>query len=283
MDTLFRNSRRKLSQGLLFWREVGQGTPIIFLHGAWNDSSQWVSVMESLADNFHCFAPDLLGCGESDNPNIHYSVELQVECLAEFLEALKLDKVYLIGHSLGGWIAASYALKYPEQINGLVLLSPEGVKVEGQEKRWKKMQWLMDAPKLLFQILRSLLPIMKIFGLHSKIEKYLQKRKTLLQQSTACQLLFNRPKPEIAAEYLQDKLHLLANPVLILQGGKDTPDALAQSQTYQQRLHQAELKIIPHAGDNLPESCVGLVAEDIQEYVKAIQNSEFKIKKFRFS
>ncbi|MBD2354293.1 alpha/beta hydrolase [Tolypothrix sp. FACHB-123] len=269
MDTLFRNSRRKLSQGLLFWREAGQGMPIIFLHGAWNDSSQWVSVMESMSQHFHCFALDLLGCGESDNPNIHYSVELQVECLAEFLEALKLEKVYLVGHSLGGWIAGTYALKYPEQIEGLILLSPEGVAIEGEEKRWQKMQWLLDGPKLLFKILRSLLPIVRIFGLHKKIEQSLQKRKTLLQHSTACQLLFNRSKPEIAAEYLQDRLHLLTNSVLILQGGKDTADALAKSKTYKQRLPKAELKIIPHAGDNLPESCVGLVAEDIQEYVKA--------------
>jgi pimeloyl-ACP methyl ester carboxylesterase len=277
MDTLFRNSRRKLSQGLLFWRELGQGMPVIFLHGAWNDSSQWVSVMESMSDNFHCFALDLLGCGESDIPNVHYCVELQVECLAEFLEALKLEKVYLVGHSLGGWIAASYALKYPEQVEGLVLLSPEGVAIEGQEKKWQKMQWLVDSPKLLFKILRSLLPVMKIFGLHTKLEQSLQRRKTLLQHPTACQLLFNRPKPEIAAEYLQDRLHLLEKPVLILQGGKDTADALAKSETYNQFLPKVELKIILHADDNLPESCVGLVAENIQKYVKAIQNSKFKI------
>jgi pimeloyl-ACP methyl ester carboxylesterase len=269
MDTLFRNSRRKLSQGLLFWRELGHGMPVIFLHGAWNDSSQWVSVMESMSDNFHCFALDLLGCGESDIPNVHYCVDLQVECLAELLEALKLEKVYLVGHSLGGWIAASYALKYPEQVEGLVLLSPEGVAIEGQDKKWQKMQWLLDSPKLLFKILRSLLPVMKILGLHTKLEQSLQRRNKLLQHSTACQLLFNRPKPEIAAECLQDRLHLLEKPVLILQGGKDTADALAKSDTYNQFLPKAELKIIPQAGDNLPESSVGLVVEDIQEYVKA--------------
>jgi hypothetical protein len=48
MNNLFRNSRRKLSQGLLFWREIGNGIPVVFLHGAWNDSSEWVAVMESL-------------------------------------------------------------------------------------------------------------------------------------------------------------------------------------------------------------------------------------------
>jgi haloalkane dehalogenase len=85
MNYLFRNSRIKLPQGLLFWREVGEGMPIIFLHGAWNDSSQWLKVMELLSQDAHCLAPDLLGFGESDRPNIHYSIDLQVDCLAKFL------------------------------------------------------------------------------------------------------------------------------------------------------------------------------------------------------
>lgn len=115
MNILFRNSRRKLSQGVLFWREVATGIPAIFLHGAWNDGSEWVSVMELLANDIHCFTPDLLGFGESAHPNVHHTIDLQVECLADFIEALKLEKVYLVGNSLGGWIAASYTLKYPEK------------------------------------------------------------------------------------------------------------------------------------------------------------------------
>ncbi len=242
--------------------------PVILLHGAWNDSSQWVPVMESLSQHCHCFALDLLGCGESENSNVHYSINLQVECLAEFLQALKLEKIYLIGHSLGGWIAASYALKYPEQVEGLVLLSPEGIEIEGQDKQWRKMQWLIDSPPLVFKLLRSLVFILKIFGLHTKMAQSLQMRKKLLQHFTACKLLFKRPKPEIAAELLQDKLHQIETPVLILQGGKDTPDALAKSRVYTQMLPKVESKIIAHAGNDLAESSAGVVAEDIQEYIK---------------
>ncbi|MFN7658910.1 MAG: alpha/beta fold hydrolase, partial [Dolichospermum sp.] len=58
MNILFRNSRRKLSQGVLLWREVGNGIPVVFLHGAWNDGSEWVSTMELLGAGIHCFALD---------------------------------------------------------------------------------------------------------------------------------------------------------------------------------------------------------------------------------
>lgn len=267
MDTLFYNSRRKLSQGLLFWREAGTGTPVIFLHGAWNDGSQWVSVIESLSLAFHCFVPDLLGFGESENPNIHHSIDLQVECLAEFLQALKLKKVYLVGHSLGGWIAASYALKYPEQISGLVLLSPEGVEVEGQEKYLQKLRRLVNLSPLVVKLLRLLRPLTKILGWDEKIEQDLQQRQTLLQYPIASHLLFQRQQPEIAAELLQNRLYLIEVPVLVLQGGKDTPNALAKSQTYTQLLPKVDFKIIAHAGNDLPESSAGVVADDIRDFI----------------
>ncbi|WP_414753101.1 alpha/beta fold hydrolase [Anabaena sp. CCY 9910] len=267
MDTLLRNARRKLSQGLLFWREAGEGIPVVLLHGAWHESSQWVEVMESLSQNFHCFAPDLLGFGESEKPNIHYSIDLQVECIAEFFQALKLEKVYLLGDSLGAWIAASYALKYPEQVHGLVLLAPEGVQIEGQSQNCQKMRRLSKRSPLLFKIMRSLSFLTKIFGLDKKIEQDWQTRQKLLQNPTAAQLLFQRQQPEIEAELLQSYLSKLEIPVLVLQGGKDTPDALARSQFYTKLIPQAELKIIAHGESNLPESCVGLVAGEIREFI----------------
>ncbi|MBW4617407.1 MAG: alpha/beta hydrolase [Desmonostoc vinosum HA7617-LM4] len=268
MDTLFRNSRRKLSQGLLFWREVGERIPVIFLHGAWNNSSQWLSVMESISQDCHCFAPDLLGFGESEKPNIHHSIDLQVECLAEFLQAVKLEKAYLVGHSLGGWVAASFALKYPEQVYGVVLLAPEGVEIEGQEQYCQKMRQLVNYSPLVVKLLKLLSPLTKVFGWREQISQDLQLRQELLQYPIACRLLFNRKQPEIEAELLQKRLYLMEAPVLILQGGQDTPDALARSKAYSFLTSKAELKMIAHAGNDLPESCAGVVAEDIQEFIK---------------
>lgn len=268
MDYPLRNSRIRLSQGILFWREIGQGTSLVFLHGAWNDSSQWVSVMEILSRNFHCFAPDLFGFGESEFPNIHYSIDLQVECLAQFLQAVKQEKVYLIGDSLGGWIAASYALKYPEQINGLVLLAPEGIDIEGQKKRLQRMQQILKRPPLVFQLLRLLRPIIKMFGLAEQIEQDWHFRQVMLQYPTACELLFQRKYPEIQAELLDDQLSLITAPVLILQGGKDTSEVIALSRAYAQYIPQAELKTIAQGANDLPEFYAPVVAGDIRNFIK---------------
>ena len=268
---LFRNSRRKLSQGLLFWREVGSGKTIIFLHGAWCDSSEWVSTMELISRDFHCFAPDLLGFGESEYPDIHHAIDLHVDCLVEFLQALKLDKVYLAGHSLGGWIAASCALKYPEKVQGLILISPEGVEVDGLHKRWQKMRRLVQASSLKFRILQILRPLAKLFGWEIKVEEDLQQRRILLDYPTSSQLLYERQFPEIEAELLQDKLDLIQVPVMVLQGGKDKHDALTRSKIFARLTPQAELKIIAHGEDDLPQSCTSDIAGEIRDFIKRVR------------
>ncbi|AKG22531.1 alpha/beta fold hydrolase [Calothrix sp. 336/3] len=265
MQSLFRNSRRKLSQGMVFWREVGAGTPVIFLHGAWYDSSQWVGVMESLGRSCHCFAPDLLGCGESDIPEIHYSINLEAEFLAEFLDALKLERVYLVGDSIGAWIAASYALKYPQQVAGLVLISPEGVEIDNFDRYCKKMQSLAKRPEWILELLKFLRPLTKMFGWDGKVEQDLQQQRLLLQNPTSTELLYLRQLPEIKAELLQNQLSLLTIPTLVIQAGKDSPESLSRSNLYASLIPQAQMKTIAHGGNNLPGNCANVVATDIKD------------------
>lgn len=272
MDTLFRNSRRKLSQGLIFWREVGQGADIIFLHGTWNEGSQWVPTMESLAHEYHCLAPDLLGFGESETPDIHYSIDVQVECLAQLLTALKLERVYLVGDSLGAWIGASYALKYPERVLGLILVSPQGVAIEGTDQRLKQMQKIFQRSELMFTILKLLRPIAKMFGREINVKEEWRQRLVMERYPTACELLFQRQLPEIHAEYLENRLGFLVIPVLILQGSKDTKEAIATSKAYAQLIPGANLKMIAK-GDDLPQSSSNDVTQEIRDFIKSRKTS----------
>lgn len=275
MDLYLRNSRIRLPQGQMFWREIGQGSVLVFLHGFSRDSSQWLPVIEHLSENYHCFAPDLLGFGDSEHPNVHYSIEWQGECLASYLEALNLRQVYLIGHSLGGWIATSYTLKHLEhlkhldQVHGLVLLAPEGIEIERQ---WEQRLWvrlLVGRPPIIFWLLRSLLPLAGILGFQEKIQHSLEYRKQLLRSPATYQLLFQRRRAEIQAELLQERLEWLAIPTLILQGGQDTPANIAQSQAYADLVPTAKLHIINNGGNDLPEAMPDLIAQEIREFVTA--------------
>lgn len=268
MNLTLRNSRIRLPLGQVFWREVGAGPILVFLHGSWSDSSQWLPVIEHLSQDYHCFALDLLGFGDSERPNIHYSIQLEVECLLEYLEALHIPQVYLIGHSLGGWIAASYALKYSEQVSGLVLLAPEGVMAEGQKDGWRWARWLVGRPTIAYTFMQALRPLGRIFGLHKPIEQALQQRQKLNSSPIACQLLFQRRRSEIQMELLQEQLQSLQVPTLIMQGAKDTQEAIARSQTYAEKISVAQLRIIDQGENNLPEALPDLVARQIDRFVK---------------
>lgn len=269
MSLPLRNSRLKLSQGQIFWREIGQGEALVLLHGSWSDSSQWVPVLEQLGAEYNCFAPDLLGFGESERPDVHYSIELQVETLAEYLESLRLRQVYLIGHSLGAWIAASYALKYLDQVRGLVLLAPEGIQVPKLERRWWWSKWLIARPPLLFWLLRSLRPIAPILGVQKRVEQALAQRKDLLQSPVACQLLFQRRRAEIHAEQLQERLDWLKVPVIVLQSEQDAFAAKLLSQTYTEITPTATWRIVPQGGVELPLTAPVAVAQEIREFVSS--------------
>ena len=127
MVCVVRNSRLKLSQGQLFWRETGQGEAIVFIHGACSESSQWSAYFETLGRKYQCLAPDLLGFGDSERPKGPYSIQWESEVLEELFSNLRLKQFYLVGDGLGAWVAARYTINHPEQIKGLILRSPIGV------------------------------------------------------------------------------------------------------------------------------------------------------------
>lgn len=271
MNLPLRNSRLKLSQGKLFWREVGKGLTLVFLHGTWKDGNQWLPILERLSYQYHCLAPDLLGFGESDQPDVHYSIELQLECLAEYFEALNLGQVYLVGHSLGAWIAASYALKYPQTVTGLILLAPEGVQVEGIKRNWWWAQWLMEKPKVVSWLLKWLPTVKRLRfpSWLSKIKYLLAQLQIVLESPVACQLLFQRRQSEIDAELLQEKLPWLKMPVLILQGEEDTDVALSVSETYASLIPHAQLKLIDEGENDLPQQLPDEVTQLIRQFLKS--------------
>lgn len=268
MYSLLRNSRIKLSVGQIFWREAGLGPSLVFLHGSWDDGSQWLRTIEHLSPDFQCFAPDLLGFGESERPNVHYSIDLEVECLAQYLDNLNLRQVYLIGHSVGGWVAASYAIKYPDRVQGLVLLAPEGVKVGHRRARWQTARWLIGQPPLAFWFLRSIYPIAKLLGYQNKIDGLLKFRRQLMQSPIAMQLLFSRRRAEITAELVDDNLALLKVPVLVLQGSEDTIAASSLCQSYAALIPNAELQFVSPGESNLPQEVPDLVAKYIRDFAK---------------
>jgi pimeloyl-ACP methyl ester carboxylesterase len=105
-----------------------RGPPLLLLHGIGADKDNWTRVAKYLTPRYRVIAVDLPGFGESDKPmSARYRVEDQVANVQAIAQALKLDRFDLGGNSMGGWIAAAYAAKYPQQVRSLWLVDPAGV------------------------------------------------------------------------------------------------------------------------------------------------------------
>lgn len=101
------------------WGSPG-AEPLVFLHGLGEGAADWDAVAPAFARCRRVYAPDLRGHGRSDWPG-DYSVELMEADVRGFLDALKLDRVDLIGHSMGGLVAYLLAGDHPERVGRLIL------------------------------------------------------------------------------------------------------------------------------------------------------------------
>lgn len=104
----------------LFFRKYGEGPPLIILHGLYGSSDNWATIAKNLSDSFTVYLPDQRNHGQSPHSEIH-DYESMSNDLFELAEDLKLKKFFLAGHSMGGKTAVSFALKYPEMLNGLLI------------------------------------------------------------------------------------------------------------------------------------------------------------------
>jgi pimeloyl-ACP methyl ester carboxylesterase len=109
------------------YRVAGSGPAIVLVHGLFDDSVTWRKVIPVLARSHTVIAPDLFGHGESDAPpHADYSLEGHAGTLRDMLEVLGHRRVTIVGHSLGGGIAMSFAYRYPGRVDRLALISSGG-------------------------------------------------------------------------------------------------------------------------------------------------------------
>lgn len=267
------HAHTRLSLGKVFWRETGQGEAVIFLHGTWQDSSQWSEVLDNLGDNYHCFAPDLLGCGESERPQIGYSIAVQVEYLREYLARLNLQQVYVVGHSLGAWVAVSYALQHPEQIKGLVLLSPEGVQPPELQQRWLTARILLSPLPVVYWVLKFMATWANLLRIAPQIPALLKLHQKLQRHPIPCRLLFQRRSAEVHREMVDRYLENLKVPTLLLQTSEDEAEAIALIHTYASLAPTAELQKLPAPANNSPVSPAQELVKEIHRFFGDISHT----------
>ena len=139
-----------LPQGTLEYRDVGSGPPIVFLHGLLVSGSLWADVVPLLEPDFRVIVPELpLGCHRLPlKPDVQLAPPDVARLVADFLEALDLHDVTLVGNDTGGAIAQLVAAYHSERVGRLVL-TPCDAYENFLPPMFRPMQWLAHVPPLM--------------------------------------------------------------------------------------------------------------------------------------
>jgi pimeloyl-ACP methyl ester carboxylesterase len=114
--------------------EAGNGEPLVLIHGLGATKAEFLPTVPALAPHFRTIAIDLPGFGDSDKPfPAKYDAPFFARWVEALLDALGLDRVHLLGHSMGGRVALEVGMRHPDRIDRLVLMTPS-------------MAWLADRP-----------------------------------------------------------------------------------------------------------------------------------------
>jgi pimeloyl-ACP methyl ester carboxylesterase len=108
----------------------GAGDPLLILHGA-SGAGAWLPFMASLAEKFDVIVPEHPGYGNSDTPEWLDTIHDLAYYYLDFLDALGLDRVHLVGISIGGWIAAELAVRDTRRLASLTLADAAGIQLPG--------------------------------------------------------------------------------------------------------------------------------------------------------
>lgn len=208
------------------------------LHGA-GSASQWRPFHERLSERFDLIAPDHPGFGLSDQPAWLDNVQDLVYHYLELLEALDLERVHLLGTSLGGWIAATLAVGHSERIRGMVLVAPAGLKKAGVAM---PDLFAMNAEQRAYATLYDeRLAAERAAQTPSREELERQLR----DQATLARLAWS---PYLHDPKLPHWLHRVSVPTLLIWGRHDRIIPFETSELWLRHLPDARLEVIEEAG-----------------------------------
>ena len=233
------------------YHDVGTGEPILLLHGSGPGVSAWANwrlTIQALQDQYRLIAPDLAGFGYSQFPeNMQFSRESWLKQIIDFLDAIGLEKVNVIGNSFGGSMALALAIHHPERVNKLVLMGSVGVPFELTKG--------LDAVWGYTPSFENMQAIMKIFAYNQKLvgDELVQMRyiaSTKEDTRAAYERMFPAPRQRWveAMSHLEADIRSIQQPTLMVHGRDDQVIPLPTSLTMLNWIENSQLHIYSQCG-----------------------------------
>lgn len=133
----------------IYYRDQGQGREVVLLHGFLETSSMWEDLMATLETSHRVITIDLLGHGQTGCLGYIHTMEMMADAVVFVLEQLNVNNCYVIGHSMGGYVALALADAYPQKVYGLCLMNstPFADSLERQINRDRAIKVVKQNPR----------------------------------------------------------------------------------------------------------------------------------------
>jgi len=234
------------------YKIIGEGKPLLILHGWGSNSEKWQRVAELLArKGFKVIVPDLSGFGQSQEPKQAWGLDDYCNFVEEFVKILGLEKFFLLGHSFGGALAIKLSLRIPEKIEKLFLVS-------ASFRRRKKLK------KRVFGVLAKTLKIFSFLPLYPYFKRGFYKF-LLKSDYPSTRGIMRKSYLKIIKEDLSDILNKIKIPAIIIWGEKDDITPLKHGRLLNEKIKESELVVLPAVGHNIrteaPEKLTQIISK----------------------
>ncbi|HLK49716.1 MAG TPA: alpha/beta fold hydrolase [Bryobacteraceae bacterium] len=247
------HSRSMVIDGMrIHYIEGGAGRPVVLLHGLASQAQQdWSALAPDLVQaGFHVYAPDLPGFGQSDKPSSRtYSIPEQAAFVNSFFDANHLRQTALGGLSMGGWIAATVALRQPQRISRLLLFDSAGLYFQ------PGFDSILFTPQTSAQVDQFL----ALVGAPARFPEFV--KRDFLAATKRDSWVVRRAWDSMIAghDVLDSKFSALKMPMLIVWGREDRVTPLALGEAMHRAAPQSVLAVCGGAGHIAPSTCADRV------------------------
>ncbi|AIQ49379.1 alpha/beta hydrolase [Paenibacillus sp. FSL R7-0273] len=200
------------------YSDQGQGEVIVLLHGFCGSSAYFEQVIPYLSGSYRVIAPDLRGHGASDAPLGAYNIDQMADDVLSLLNSLEIEKAYLLGHSMGGYVTLSFAQRYASRLKGFGLIHSTGYpdSEEAREKRLKSVSTIQNEGITAF--VDALIPgLFAVDAAPQLLERAKEIGYKTPPQGAAGAALAMRERPD-----RRDVISAAAVPVLLVAGTEDS-------------------------------------------------------------
>lgn len=256
----FHNEYTTIRGNRIHYYEGGSGAPVVLVHGLGSRAEDWANLMPQLKQaGFHVYAIDLLGYGRSAQPaDATYSIPEEAQYVEDFITQRGLEKVNLIGWSMGGWVTMRVALDKPQSIGRLVLCDAAGTRFEPTFTVFDFEPTTIPAVRHLYNLLMPRPTELPDFLARDMVRKF--KRLNWVVDRSARSMFRG-------TDLLDGKLNALQMPTLIIWGKQDHLIPLATGVSMHQQIPQSALEIYDGCGHLAPGQCAARIGPRLVDFL----------------